>query len=408
MRQNPPAKERGRAEMVSTRHRCGAPGTFAPAGCCLAGADMAERQVLDETLPIEAEGRAAAAVAAATQAKLTYVSDSEPGIRRKAAGARFSYFYPDGGKVTDRSTLQRIHEIVIPPAWTDVWICPDADGHIQATGRDQRGRKQYRYHPRWLECRDEAKYSSLAAFARALPAMRAAVEADLRKRSLSWERVVASIIWLLDNTMIRVGNAQYARDNESFGLTTLRGRHVEVEGAKLRFRFKGKSGKQWQLKLVDRRMAKIIRSIQDLPGQQLFQYVDEAGEARLVRSQDVNEYIRDASGGDFSSKDFRTWGGTVRAAAIFAQTPLPETKTGVSRVLNAAIDQVAHQLGNTRSVCRSCYIHPGIIDSWQNGELPDELAALARSRRKTPRGLDEEEALVLFWLELRESVNAAG
>ena len=208
--------------------------------------------------------------------------------------------------------------------------------------------------------------------------------------------------------MIRVGNAQYARDNESFGLTTLRGRHVEVEGAKLRFRFKGKSGKQWQLKLVDRRMAKIIRSIQDLPGQQLFQYVDEAGEPRLVRSQDVNEYIRDASGGDFSSKDFRTWGGTVRAAAIFAQTPLPETKTGVSRVLNAAIDQVAHQLGNTRSVCRSCYIHPGIIDSWQNGELPDELATLARSRRNAPPGLDEEEALVLFWLELRESVNAAG
>jgi DNA topoisomerase-1 len=214
--------------------------------------------------------------------------------------------------------------------------------------------------------------------------------------------VVASIVWLLDNTMIRVGNTEYARDNESFGLTTLRGRHVEVEGSRLRFRFKGKSGKEWQLKLIDRRIAKIIRSIQELPGQQLFQYVDETGEARLVRSQDVNEYIREASGGDFSSKDFRTWGGTVRAAALLSRTPLPESRTGISRALNAAVDEVAHRLGNTRSVCRSCYIHPGILESWTRGSLQDEFAALRRSRRKPKPGLDAEEALVLRWLEMRD------
>ncbi len=289
--------------------------------------------MLDDS-PTGAAGRTAAAEAAAIEAELTYVSVSEPGIRRRASGSSFSYLGPDGRKVNDRATLQRIREIVVPPAWTDVWICPDPNGHIQATGRDLRGRKQYRYHPRWLECRDEAKYSSLAAFARALPPLRAQVETDLRKRSLSWDRVVGSIVWLLDNTMIRIGNAQYARDNRSFGLTTLRDRHVEVEGARLRFRFKGKSGKEWQLKLVDRRMARIIRSTQELPGQQLFQYIDEAGDRRQVRSQDVNQYIREASGGDFSSKHFRTWGGTVRAAAIFAETPLPETRTGVSRVMN--------------------------------------------------------------------------
>lgn len=363
--------------------------------------------MLDEISSTDTEGRNAAA-AAASQAELTYVSDGEPGIRRKAAGAGFLYVGPDGGKVTDRRTLQRIHEIVIPPAWTDVWISPDPDGHIQATGRDQRQRKQYRYHPRWLECRGEAKYASLAAFAGALPALRARVEADLGRRSLSRERVVASIVWLLDSTMIRVGNSEYARDNKSFGLTTLRNRHVEVEGARLRFRFKGKSGKEWQLKLVDRRIARIIRSIQELPGQHLFQYLDETGELRLVRSQDVNRYIREASDGDFSSKDFRTWGGTVRAAALLSRTPLPDSRTATARALNAAIDEVAHRLGNTRSVCRSCYIHPAVIESWSRGDLPSELAALRRSRRKTPQGLDEEEALLLRWLESREAGRAPG
>ena len=219
----------------------------------------------------------------ARQASLTYVSDSEPGIRRKRSGKGFSFVGANGKPVSDRKTLARIRALVIPPAWTDVWICADPDGHIQATGRDQRGRKQYRYHPRWSASRDEVKYSSLAEFARALPSIRERIDTDLRKRELPRERVVASVVWLLDNTMIRVGNAAYARDNKSFGLTTLRSRHVAVEGAKLRFAFKGKSGKEWKLKLIDRRMAKIIRSIQELPGQHLFQYLDEDGERRIVQ-----------------------------------------------------------------------------------------------------------------------------
>ena len=357
--------------------------------------------MLDENPTSEAEGRAARAAEAAIEAALSHVSDSQPGIRRRSAGTGFFYVTPDGSKVTDPSTLQRIHDIVIPPAWTDVWICADADGHIQATGRDQRGRKQYRYHPRWLACRDEAKYSSLTEFARALPVLRRQVDSDLRRRSLSRERVVASVIWLLDNTLIRVGNRQYAQDNKSFGLTTLRDRHVEIEGAQLRFRFKGKSGKEWRLRLVDRRIARIVRSVQDLPGQQLFQYLDEAGERRTVRSQDVNDYLRDAGRGAFSSKHFRTWGGTVRAAAILAETPLPETKTGAAKALNAVVDQVAHRLGNTRSVCRNCYIHPAVVESWSTGDLAQEFAALRRTRRKTPEGLDAEETLVLRWLERR-------
>ena len=241
-------------------------------------------------------GRQQAAEEAARQASLIYVGDTEPGIRRRKAGSGFSFVGANGKPVTNRKTLARIRSLVIPPAWTDVWICAAPDGHIQATGRDQRGRKQYRYHPRWSEIRDEVKYSGVIDFARALPRIREKIDADLRRRELPRERVVASIVWLLDNTMIRVGNAVYARDNKSFGLTTLKTRHVEVEGAKLRFAFKGKSGKEWKLKLVDRRMAKTIRSIQELPGQNLFQYMNGGGERRSVTSQDVNDYIRDAAG----------------------------------------------------------------------------------------------------------------
>ena len=321
----------------------------------------------------------------ARQASLTYVGDSEPGIRRKRSGRGFSFVGANGKPVSDRKTLTRIRALVIPPAWTDVWICADPGGHIQATGRDQRGRKQYRYHTRWSASRDEVKYSNLAEFARALPSIREQIDKDLRKHELPRERVVASIVWLLDNTMIRVGNAAYARDNKSFGLTTLRSRHVAVEGAKLRFAFKGKSGKEWKLKLTDRRIAKIIRSVQELPGQHLFQYIDEAGERRIVKSQDVNDYIREAAGGDFSSKHFRTWGGTVRAAALFAEAPLPETKSGATRVMNAVIDDVAHHLGNTRAVCRKCYIHPEVMASWLDGRLQDELAIGQKIQAKTQR-----------------------
>lgn len=338
------------------------------------------------------------AKASAKSASLVHANDLEPGISRKRAGKGFSYRGPQGSKV-DAKSIARIKSLVIPPAWTDVWISPDPDGHLQVTGRDVRGRKQYRYHPRWSACRDEVKYSSLPEFAEALPSLRLKIDADLRRQGLPRERVLASIVWLLDNTMIRVGNAAYARDNKSFGLTTLRDRHLTVEGSKLRFAFKGKSGKEWNLKLVDRRIARILKSIQDIPGQHLFQYLDEDGARRMVRSQDVNEYIREATNADFSSKHFRTWGGTINAATLFSVTPLPETKHETARVMNAVIDKVATRLGNTRAVCRKCYIHPNVLDRWSQGELADEMAIARRSFRKPVAGLDEEETLVFRWLE---------
>ena len=342
-------------------------------------------------------------VSSAKEARLHYVSDADAGIRRIRRGPqRFGYRTAAGGRVADEETLARIRKLAIPPAWTDVWISPGPKGHIQATGRDQRGRKQYRYHERWSAVRDEAKYSSLVAFAEALPALRERIDAALRSRSLTRDRVVASVIWLLDNTMIRVGNSTYARDNQSFGLTTLRQRHVAVQGARLRFAFTGKSGKKWKLELVDRRIVRIVRHAQELPGQQLFQYLDEAGEPRALSSQDVNDYLREAMGAEFSSKHFRTWGGTRTAAALFANTPLPETQRETRIVLNRVIDQVAEQLGNTRTICRRCYIHPAVIESWLAGTLQDEMAAARRNLRKPIEGLDAEETLVLKWLKMRE------
>ncbi|TPL00810.1 MULTISPECIES: DNA topoisomerase IB [unclassified Mesorhizobium] len=335
----------------------------------------------------------------AERASLSYVSDADPGIRRLRKGKGFSYVGPNGCAVSTQ-TLARIKAIVIPPAWTDVWISPDPDGHIQATGRDQRGRKQYRYHPQWTEERDGVKYSSLVAFAESLPALRLRIDADLRRHGLPMERVVASVVWLLDNTLIRIGNAAYARDNKSFGLTTLRDRHVEITGSSLRFAFKGKSGKEWKLKLVDHRIAKIVRGAQDLPGQKLFQYLDEDGDRWPVRSEDVNRYIREASGADFSSKHFRTWGGTIHAASLFVGTELPESKTQQKRMINSVVDKVAERLGNTRAVCRKCYIHPLVFEAWSEGCLLDEMAG-ANKRKRRISGLDEEETLVLRWLQAR-------
>ena len=339
------------------------------------------------------------AQSSAERASLSYVSDADPGIRRLRKGNGFAYAGPNGRQV-DAVALDRIKAIVIPPAWTDVWISPDPDGHIQATGRDQRGRKQYRYHAQWTEVRDGAKYSSLVAFAEGLPALRRHIDADLRRHGLPLERVVASVVWLLDNTMIRIGNAAYARDNKSFGLTTLRDRHVEITGSSLRFAFKGKSGKEWKLKLVDRRIAKIVRGAQDLPGQKLFQYLDEDGARRPVRSDDVNRYIREASGAEFSSKHFRTWGGTIHAASLFAEIELPESKTQQKRVINNVVDKVAERLGNTRAVCRKCYIHPLVFEAWSEGRLLNEMAE-ANKRKRLITGLDEEETLVLRWLQAR-------
>jgi DNA topoisomerase-1 len=340
-------------------------------------------------------------VAAAERAQLTYVNDSEPGIRRKGAPKRFYYVGPNGKHLKEGKTVQRIRALAVPPAWTDVWIAPDPNGHIQATGRDIKGRKQYRYHPDWAAERDGAKYSSLVAFAEALPKLRAQVDADLRRHGLPLERVVASVVWLLDNAMIRIGNAAYARDNKSFGLTTLRDRHVDISGSSLRFSFRGKSGKEWKLTLVDRRIARVVRGAQDIPGQKLFQYLDEEGTRRPVRSEDVNRYIHEAAGDDFSAKHFRTWGGTIHAATLFAQTAVPETKSGKAKAMNGIIDQVAERLGNTRSVCRQCYIHPAVMEAWANGTLLAEMTE-ANKRKRSIAGLDDEEALVLRWLKARE------
>lgn len=347
---------------------------------------------------IEADAAVSEAAAAAERADLVYVSDSEPGIRRRGSGPRFHYVDAKGAAVRDDATLDRIRWLAIPPAWTDVWICASPSGHIQATGRDAKGRKQYRYHADWTACRDDAKFSSLADFAAVLPKLRARVDEDLRKRNLTRDHVVASIVWLLDNAMLRIGNDIYARDNKSFGLTTLRSRHVAIEGSRIRFAFVGKSGREWKLKLADRRIARIIRSVQELPGQRLFQYLDDEGERREIHSQDVNDYIRGIAGNGFSSRHFRTWGATDAATFLFAQTPLPDTRRQAAHALNRIIDRVAAQLNNTRAVCRRSYVHPAVVAAWLEGRLNDELAAIGRRNPRPLKGLSAEESSLLRWL----------
>ena len=341
-----------------------------------------------------------AAQAAAEAASLVYASDAEPGIIRRRAGRNFAYLDARGRRIVHADTLQRIRALAIPPAWSDVWIAASDDAHIQATGRDAKGRKQYRYHARWAECRDEVKYSSLVAFGRTLPAIRRKVAADLSLRGLPRDKVAASIVWLLDNLLIRVGNAGYARENGSFGLTTLRDRHVEITGSRLRFAFRGKSGKEWRLSVADRRVARVVKGAQDLPGQHLFQYLDEDGSRRAIGSHDVNDYLR-ACGGAFTSKHFRTWGGTVRAVAELVERPLPETAGATKRELNAAIDAVAARLGNTRTVCRKCYVHPLVVDTWLSGELEAEIRTVGRRARQR-KGMPRDEVILLRWLESRE------
>lgn len=339
---------------------------------------------------------------AAASAALVHVSDSEPGIRRQKRGKGFRYLGPDNLPIEDSETIARLRALAIPPAWTDVWICPLPVGHIQATGRDQKGRKQYRYHPEWTARRDEAKFSSLLDFASALQKLRARVEGDLRRRGVSRERVVASMVRLLESTLIRIGNEAYARENGSYGLTTLRSRHVEIEGSKLLFSFAGKSGRQWRLKLSDRRILSVIRSVQELPGQRLFQYVDEDGEPRQIHSHDVNDYIRETIGADFTSKHFRTWGATIDAAYRFAAVQPPESQRERIRLTNQVIDTVASRLRNTRTVCRRCYIHPKAIESWTEGRLGDEIADLRRRFPRALKGLDAEESIVFRWLRQNE------
>ncbi len=306
----------------------------------------------------------------ARAAGLRYVSDLTPGIRRKRSGKAFTYEDPDGQTVRDKETLKRIKSLVIPPAWTDVWICPSARGHIQATGRDARGRKQYRYHQRWREVRDAVKYDRMLAFAEALPRIREKTDEHLQLRGLPRAKVLAAIVRLLEETRIRVGNDEYVKENGSFGLTTLRNRHVDVIGSQVRFNFKGKSGKQHRIKLQDRRLARLIKQLQDLPGQDLFEYLDEeTGEARPIESEDVNEYIREISGEDFSAKDFRTWAGTILAARFFREAEVTPETAGSKKELVRAIARVADELGNTPAVCKKCYIHPAVIAAYLAGAL---------------------------------------
>ncbi|HSH22645.1 MAG TPA: hypothetical protein VK975_01115, partial [Acidimicrobiales bacterium] len=305
------------------------------------------------------------AAVAADEAGLRYVSDAMPGLTRRRQGRGFSYRRPDGSLVGERERA-RIEAIVIPPAWTDVWICPWENGHIQATGRDDRGRKQYRYHARWREVRDATKYDSLASFGRTLPEVRARVEADMTRRGLPEEKVLAAVVRLLDETLIRIGNDEYAETNESYGLTTLQDDHAEVVGSSLALEFGGKSGTEFDVVVRDRRLARIVKQCQDLPGEDLFQYVD--GDRIVdVTSTHVNAYLREVAGPDRSAKDFRTWGGTVVAAETLAGVGGYSTKTEADRNVVAAIDAAAERLGNTRAVCRSCYVHPRIPEAYVEG-----------------------------------------
>ncbi len=342
---------------------------------------------------------------AAEHAGLTYVSDERPGLRRRKAGKGFSYVGPDGGKVRDAAVLKRIKSLAVPPAWTDVWICPRANGHIQATGRDARGRKQYRYHARFREVREGTKYQHMLAFAESLPAIRKKVSDHLALRGLPREKVLATVVQLLEATLIRVGSDEYARQNKSYGLTTLKTRHVEVNGSELRFNFKGKSGKVWRLGIRDRRIAKVIRACQDLPGQELFQYVDESGEARDVTSSDVNAYLREISGEDITAKDFRTWHGTVLAAMALQEFEKFDSQAGAKKNIKEAIQQVAARLGNTPTICRKCYIHPEILTTYIEGSLLLEVKKKVESElREDLPGLKPEEAAVLTLLQARLSV----
>jgi DNA topoisomerase-1 len=346
-------------------------------------------------------------VASARAAGLRYVDDRQPGIRRRKRGKGFGYVGPEGAAIRDRAEIRRIRKLAIPPAWTQVWICPSPRGHLQATGRDARGRKQYRYHPEWRTVRDETKYGRMIAFAQALPAIRRRVASDLALPGLRREKVLAAVVKLLETTLIRVGNEEYARENSSFGLTTLRNRHVEIAGSTVRFEFRGKSGKDHSVEVQDRRLARIVRQCRDLPGQELFQYVDDEHERQSVSSEDVNAYLREVTGEEFSAKDFRTWGGTVLALSALLEAGRDSGLEGgrnggerdVSRAVVEAIKKVAVELGNRPAICRKYYVHPAIIDSFVSGKLGQVLGdAVAGRGGEETDGLRrlEREALELI------------
>lgn len=347
-------------------------------------------------------------VESAKAASLRYVSDATPGVRRKKRGKEYIYLDPLGKVIRDSSELRRFKSLVIPPAWHEVWICPLRNGHLQATGRDAKGRKQHRYHPRWREVRDENKYGRIMDFAKVLPLIRKKVDEDLALLGLPRDKILATVVRLLEMSLIRVGNEEYARRNGSFGLATLRNRHVNVSGSTIRFEFRGKSGVEHAVDLYDRRLAKIIKRCQDLPGYELFQYVGEDGERHAIDSNAVNEYIRQIAGQEFSTKDFRTWAGTVLAARALQQFETVDSTTQIKRNIVQAIESVAKKLGNTKAVCRKCYIHPAVIKAYSDGSL---LCRLSRRVKKemtdSPRELGPEETAVLALLHAQSKSDDA-
>jgi DNA topoisomerase I len=347
--------------------------------------------------------------ASARAAGLRYASDLRPGISRRRAGRGVAYRRPDGTPVRDAVTLNRIRSLAIPPAWTDVWICPDPIGHLQATGRDARQRKQYRYHPRWRTHRDDAKFERLLDFARVLPRIRARCEADLATPGLSRDKVLAAVVRLLEMTLIRVGNEEYARLNRSFGLTTLRTRHARVSGTSVRFRFRGKSGRQHEVGLRDRRLSAVVRRCQDLPGQELFQYLDADGEPHDVASDDVNAYLREISGADVTAKDFRTWAGTVLAyRALRALTPGEDERAARHNVVEA-VQETADRLGNTPAVARRSYVHPAILEAYLDGSIRGALLEAAEDETAPPSmPTPAEEAEVVALLRRRLRLHRSG
>jgi DNA topoisomerase-1 len=353
-------------------------------------ASKSERHVADEPR------------SAAEASGLVYVDEQGPGITRKRTGKSFAYHDQHGKLIKHPALLRHIRAIAVPPAYEDVWICPDPNGHIQATGRDERGRKQYRYHPRWRALRDETKYEHILEFGRILPRLRQRVAADMKRSGLSRRKVLASVVSLLEKTLIRIGNADYAKENKSYGLTTLRNRHVAINGNELRFEFKGKSGKLWHLAVKDRRVARVVRACQDLPGQHLFQYVEADGSRQAVTSSDVNCYLREITGRDITAKDFRTWAGTVLAAMALSEFASFDSAAAAKRNLKAAIERVAKRLGNTVTICRNCYVHPAILDAYLDGELLVNWQREAEGElREDLTSLGAEEAAVLAFLRRR-------
>jgi DNA topoisomerase-1 len=335
--------------------------------------------------------------AAAKAANLVYVSDEEPGIQRKRSGKGFTYLDTEGNRVKDKTTLERIRSLVIPPAWKEVWICPLEDGHIQATGRDEKERKQYRYHPRWQELRDETKFHRMILFGEALPQMRERIEQDMRKHGLPREKVLATVVQLLGTTFIRIGNPEYVRANDSFGLTTLLDDHVEINGTNVHFEFRGKSGKEHAVDLRNKRLARIVKQCQDVPGQQLFQYIDNNGSYHAITSGDVNNYIREIGGQEFTAKDFRTWGGTTLAVLACAELGPCDDEKQLKKNVSQMIKTVAEQLGNTQAVCRKYYVHPIIAERYGEGELLPLLEKY-RTAADTVDGFYPEERTVMALL----------